>query len=80
LKREIEEECGLLIIKGELIYTRIDNDMKTYTYLCEVEGEVKTSESGIVKEVTWDELFEGTFGDYNRGLYNTISKNQILWQ
>lgn len=72
LQREIEEECGLNIIHGKLVFTRIDNNMMCYTYLCEVEGEIKTNEKGVVKEVTWDELFAGTFGEYNRRLYKTL--------
>ena len=72
LQREIYEECGLNIIHGKLIFTRFDKNEMCYTYLCEVEGEVFTTEKGVVKEVTWEELFQGPFGDYNRRLYNTL--------
>lgn len=72
LQREIMEECGLTIIQGKLIFTRFDNDVMSYTYLCEVEGEIKTNEMGVVKEVTWEELFNGSFGDYNRRLYKKL--------
>lgn len=72
LKREIEEECGLTIISGKLIFTRFDNNMMCYTYLCNVEGEIKTNEKGVVKEVTWEELFNGSFGEYNRKLYKSL--------
>lgn len=72
LQREIYEECGLTIIKGKLIFSRLDDNMRCYTYLCEVEGDIKTNEKGVVKEVTWEELFEGSFGEYNRRLYKSL--------
>lgn len=72
LQREIYEECGLSIIKGKLIFSRFDDNMRCYTYLCEVEGDIKTNEKGVVKEVTWEELFEGSFGEYNRRLYKSL--------
>ncbi len=72
LQREIYEETGLNIIKGKLVFTRFDDDVMSYTYVCDVEGEVKTNESGVVKEVTWEDLFNGSFGDYNRRLYKTL--------
>ena len=72
LQREIYEETGLDIIKGKLVFSRFDDGFTCYTYLCDVEGNVKTSEAGVVKEVTWDDLFNGSFGEYNRKLYNTL--------
>lgn len=72
LHREIMEETGLRIVKCEYIFHREDNGYESYTYLCEVEGEIKTTETGIVKEVTWEDLFNGSFGKYNRQLYNHL--------
>lgn len=72
LYREVEEETGLQLIKGKKIFADFDGNMMTTTYLCEAEGKVDTIEKGVVKEVTWDELFAGPFGEYNRKLYNTI--------
>ena len=72
LRREVLEETGLNVIYGKLVFTRTDNDETCYTYQCEVEGDVSTSEKGVVKEVTWAELFEGTFGEYNTRLYKTL--------
>ncbi len=72
LYREVEEETGLKLIHGKKVFVRYDKDIKVTTYLCEAEGEIKTDEKGVVKEVTWEELFQGTFGEYNRNLYNTL--------
>ncbi len=73
LRREIEEETGLHVIHGKLIFQLVDHGYQCYTYLCEVEGDVSTNEKGVVKEVTWDVLFNGTFGEYNRQLYKAIN-------
>jgi len=73
LLRETFEETGLRITSFQKIFTRTDGEFECFTYLCGVEGEVSTNEKGIVKEVTWDELFEGPFGEYNRNLYNTFN-------
>lgn len=73
LRREIKEETNLDLLKEKHIFTRTDNDFICYTYLCEVEGDVKTTETGVVKEVSWSELFKGSFGEYNRNLFNVIN-------
>lgn len=73
LRREIKEETGLDIIYGKLIFKLNDHGYKCYTYLCEVEGEISTTENGVVKEVTWEELFQGAFGEYNRQLYKVLN-------
>jgi 8-oxo-dGTP pyrophosphatase MutT (NUDIX family) len=72
LYREVEEETGLQLIKAKKIFSDFDGNMQTTTYLCEAEGKIQTAEKGVVKEVTWDELFAGPFGEYNRKVYNTL--------
>lgn len=74
LYREVEEETGLRLIHGKKVFVRYEKDFKVTTYLCEAEGEIKTNEKGVVKEVTWEELFNSTFGNYNRNLYNSLFK------
>jgi 8-oxo-dGTP pyrophosphatase MutT (NUDIX family) len=68
LIRETKEETGLDITKYEKIFERTDGDFKCTTYLCEVDGEIQTTEKGVVKEVGWTELLSGPFGVYNRQL------------
>lgn len=76
LHRETKEETGLTITKSSLVFSMEDNNRISYTFQCEVEGEIYTEEDGIVKELTWEELFQGPFGDYNRALYNELNKNK----
>ena len=54
------------------IFEKTDGNFKCFTYLCAVKGEITTNEKGVVKEVTWEELFNGPFGDYNRELYKKL--------
>ena len=78
LLRETFEETGLKITGYEKIFERRDGNFICYTYLCVADGEITTDNEiseakGIVKEVTWDELFAGSFGNYNRELYKHIT-------
>ena len=80
LFRETKEETGLDIISYKEVYTRIDDIYHCTTFLCETSGEINITdekETGIIKELTWEELFEGPFGDYNRGLYNHLYSEKI---
>lgn len=72
LVREVKEETGLDVISQELLYYGNDGQREAFCYFCEVTGEVYTEELGVVKDVTWEELFNGTFGDYNRRVYETF--------
>lgn len=83
LLRETFEETGLKITSFKKIFERIDGDFICYTYLCVADGEITTDNEiseakGIVKEVTWDDLFAGSFGIYNRELFKFISNEQSL--
>jgi 8-oxo-dGTP pyrophosphatase MutT (NUDIX family) len=72
LLRETLEETGLRITHYKKIFENIDGEFNTFTYLCKVEGEVTTSEKGVVKELTWKELFNGPFGEYNKALHESL--------
>jgi len=78
LIRETKEETGLDITKYEKIFERTDGDFKCSTYLCEVSGEIQTTENGVVKEVSWKELLEGPFGNYNEQLLQHLMKGISL--
>lgn len=75
LIRETKEETGLDITKYEKIFERTDGDFKCSTYLCEVTGEIQTTEDGIVKEVSWLDLVDGPFGEYNYELLCHLREN-----
>ncbi len=72
LYREVEEETGLKLLHSKEIYSGFDGNMPCTTYLCEAWGEIKTKEAGVVKEIGWEELFNGPFGDYNRRVYQAL--------
>jgi 8-oxo-dGTP pyrophosphatase MutT (NUDIX family) len=72
LIRETFEETGLTVVDYEKIYEREDEKYICFTYLCQTTGEINSSEAGVVKEVTWNELCYGPFGEYNIGLYNHL--------
>ena len=53
-------------------------------FICEIECEIPEEfndleESGRVAWVTWQELFDGPFGDYNRALYDTYIAFHLKW-
>lgn len=75
LIREVKEETGYTVTSHRCIYSREDGGCLSHAFICEVEGDVYTSETGVVKEVTWTELFEGTFGEYNKALYSDIMES-----
>lgn len=71
--RELQEETGLTAKKLTQIFVRKDADgYTTTTFACEVEGEIDTPESGVVRWVHPDVLFNGPFGDYNQRLWKKL--------
>ncbi len=74
LYRETQEETGLKITSHKEVFNIIDaHGYNCFTYLCDVEGEVTTTEKGVVKEVPWSVLFDGPFSSYNHELYKKIN-------
>lgn len=68
--RELQEETGLIAKKLSQVFVRKDADgYTTYTFACEVEGEIDTPESGVVRWVKPDVMFAGPFGNYNKRLW-----------
>jgi len=74
--REVKEETGLIVTSCreifELTLPHNGNLILGKTFLCEVEGEIHTEEPHVVKWVTWDTLFKGSFGEYNKALFNHL--------
>jgi mutator protein MutT len=77
VRREVKEETGLIVTTCrevfELTLPHNGNLILGKTFLCEVDGEIHTDEPHIVNWVTWDKLFEGSFGEYNKALFNHIN-------
>lgn len=80
---EVLHETNLHITSHKEIYSCVDGDgYLCTTYLCEADGNLSSENEnptikgiGIVKEITWDELFVGPFGIYNREVYNALQNN-----
>jgi len=68
--RELQEETGLIATSLHKVFVRKEADgYTTHTFACEVEGQFDTQESGVVRWVTPETLFNGPFGDYNKRLW-----------
>src|SRR5581483_501444 len=68
--RELYEETGLTATKLSHVFTHQEDDgYITYTFACEVEGEINTPETGVIKWVKPSVLFAGPFGNYNKQLW-----------
>lgn len=72
LKREVREETGLDILINiytpQLVYARCGKNRMKYTYYADVKDldkELKTDESHVVKWVDPAEILRGRFGDWN---------------
>jgi 8-oxo-dGTP pyrophosphatase MutT (NUDIX family) len=75
--RELQEETGLTATKLTHVFTRKDADgFTTHTFACEVEGEIDTPESGVIRWVTPEVLFNGPFGAYNKRLWKHLGLKQ----
>lgn len=73
--RELQEETGLTAVKLTPVFVRHDADgFTTTTFACEAEGEIATPEEGVVRWVTPDVLFQGSFGEYNKRLFRKLGK------
>lgn len=74
--REVKEETGLDVFVVKQLFSRLDNGFIGNTYLClPVMGssiEFNVTEAGAVKWLEWEELFKGSFGEYNKELYNHL--------
>lgn len=69
MKRECLEECGLVIRSMEKIGMR-GNIAVFLTYVA--SGEIKTTESGVVKFIDWNELYKGAFIEENKDIFKIL--------
>lgn len=78
LDREVKEETGVTITSAKPIFKRynIDKGVRylVTTFLCEVDTfDFSSEEEGIVKWVTKDDLQSGSFGNYNKKMFEALS-------
>jgi len=67
--REVMEETGLSLKEAIPIFIREDGDFVAAVYLAlDYEGEISTSESGVVEWIDFDVLKKGAFAGYNTAL------------
>jgi 8-oxo-dGTP pyrophosphatase MutT (NUDIX family) len=77
--RETLEETGLDVEIVAHIFDRYDDNFIGKTYLCKMkdpDAKIFTNEPVRVDWVEWQELFDGPFGEYNKNLYDHISRVQ----
>lgn len=68
--RELKEETGLIATALRPVFTRKEHDgFTSTTFATEVEGQINTPETGVIRWVTPEVLFAGPFGEYNRRLW-----------
>jgi 8-oxo-dGTP pyrophosphatase MutT (NUDIX family) len=75
--RELKEETGLTLTNPVLIYSDICPGEVTYrnhVFKGDISGEIVPEEGLVVKMVTWETLFAGPFGDYNRRFHASLTK------
>jgi 8-oxo-dGTP pyrophosphatase MutT (NUDIX family) len=73
--RELKEETGLTLMNAVLIYSDMCPGEVTYrnhVFQGDISGEIKAEEGLVVKWVTWETLFAGPFGEYNRRFYASL--------
>lgn len=73
--RELKEETGLIAVNLHPIFTRKEVDgFTTTTFATEVEGQINTEESGVIRWVTPEVLCQGCFGEYNKRLFRKLGR------
>lgn len=71
--RELQEETGLMATKMRKVF--VDNDSSGYrvtTFVAEVDGDIDTNESGVVRWVDPSILLRGSFKTYNTKLFKKV--------
>lgn len=69
-RRECQEETGLTVTSLHQVFQRQDGDgFVTTTFACEVEGQINTHETGVIRWVDPEVLCQGSFGEYNKRLF-----------
>lgn len=70
--REMKEETGLEITGLRHVVTLPEGDRLVAVFTGGVLGGISSDEGHVIKYCDWEELFRGSFGDYNRSLYRYL--------
>ena len=77
--REVKEETGLSVKSSAPIFLREDGEFVAAVYLVtKYEGEVSTKESGVVAWITFEDLKQGAFSEYNTKLEQHLKFLNII--
>jgi mutator protein MutT len=77
--REVKEETGIDVKSAAPIFLREDGEFVAAVYLVtDYEGEVSTKESGLVAWITFEDLKQGAFSEYNTKLETHLKFLNIL--
>jgi len=78
-KLELFEETGFVAESLNRVFVRVDHDFSCTTFLVEkFKKQEDSQESGLVNWVTWQTLFDGPFGKYNKELYKEVFCTESL--
>ena len=76
--REVKEETGIDVLSAQPIYFREDGEFLAVVFIVtKWKGEVTTTEAGIVDWITFEELKQGSFPEYNSKLEEQL--NFLRW-
>jgi mutator protein MutT len=74
IAREVKEETGLTVVSYEKIFHRKEKGKKVRTYYVDNWfGTIYTEEKGRVAWVGLEQLFAGSFGEYNKNLFKRFA-------
>ena len=77
--REVKEETGLNVKSASPIFLREDGEFVAAVYLVtDYSGEVSTKESGVVAWITFEDLKQGAFSEYNTKLEQHLKFLNII--
>jgi 8-oxo-dGTP diphosphatase len=77
--REVREETGINLNSASPIFIREDGEFVAAVYLAtDYDGEVSTKEAGVVAWITFEDLKQGAFSEYNTKLEQHLKFLNII--
>lgn len=78
--REVKEETGISVLSANPIFFREDGEYIVGVYLVDkYEGPINTTEKGVVKWITFEDLKQGAFSEYNTQLEEHLKLMNIIY-
>lgn len=71
--REVQEETGLIVEASKPLFFEdegVDNFLVGVYHVTKFSGEIVESSEGKVEWVTWDDVMQGSYGEFNRKLHD----------